>query len=89
MENHFYHISWPPLIVTIFITHVLNCVMGAMPMQDVHTLMNLWKIKFVSHDQIVTAQNTSILINTNIILSLLSYVLNIECLTEPFCYLYM
>ena len=22
MENHFYHISWAPLIVTIFITHV-------------------------------------------------------------------
>ena len=24
MENHFYHIKWPPLNVTIFITHVRN-----------------------------------------------------------------
>ena len=29
MINHFYHIGWPPLNVTIFITHVRNCVMGA------------------------------------------------------------
>ena len=27
--NHFYHIRWPPLNVTIFITHARNCVMGA------------------------------------------------------------
>ena len=32
MENHFYHIRWPPLNVTIFITHVHNCLMGATPM---------------------------------------------------------
>ena len=24
MENHFYHIKWPPLNVTIFITHMQN-----------------------------------------------------------------
>ena len=24
MENHLYHIKWPPLNVTIFITHVRN-----------------------------------------------------------------
>ena len=30
--NHFYHISWDPLHVTIFITHVRYCVMGATPM---------------------------------------------------------
>ena len=32
MENHFYHIRLPPFNVTIFITHVHNCVMGATPM---------------------------------------------------------
>ena len=32
MENHFYHIRRPPLNVTICITHVRNCVMGATPM---------------------------------------------------------
>ena len=32
MENHFYHIRWPPLNVTIFITHVRNCVMGDTPL---------------------------------------------------------
>ena len=32
MENHFYHIRCPPLNVTIFITHMINCVMGATPM---------------------------------------------------------
>ena len=35
MENHFYHIRWPPLNVTIFNTifntHMRNCVMGATP----------------------------------------------------------
>ena len=29
----FYHIRRPPLNVTIFITHVRNCVMGASPME--------------------------------------------------------
>ena len=29
MENHFYHIKGPPLNVTISITHVRNCMMGA------------------------------------------------------------
>ena len=24
MENYFYHIRWPPLNITIFITHVRN-----------------------------------------------------------------
>ena len=32
MKNHFYHIRCPPLNVTIFITQVRNCVMGATPM---------------------------------------------------------
>ena len=32
LENRFYHIMCPPLNVTIFITHVRNCVMGATPM---------------------------------------------------------
>ena len=32
MENHFYHIMWPSLNVTIFIMHMRNCVMGATPM---------------------------------------------------------
>ena len=32
METHFYHVRWPPLNVTIFITHVRNCEMGATPM---------------------------------------------------------
>ena len=36
MENHFNHIMWPPWNVTIFITHVCNCVMGAMPMIYLH-----------------------------------------------------
>ena len=31
-KNHFYHIWLPSLNVTIFITHVRNCVMGATPM---------------------------------------------------------
>ena len=35
MENHFYHIRWPPLNVTIFITHVPKWVMGATPMAAV------------------------------------------------------
>ena len=34
MENHFYHIRWPPLNVTICITHVRNCVMGATPVMN-------------------------------------------------------
>ena len=29
IENHFYHISQPPLNVTVFIMHVRLCVMGA------------------------------------------------------------
>ena len=32
MENHFYHIRLPPWNVTIFITHVCNCIIGATPM---------------------------------------------------------
>ena len=32
MGNHIYQIRGSPLNVTIFITHVLNCVMGATPM---------------------------------------------------------
>ena len=32
MENHFYHIRWPPLNNTIVITYVRNCAMGATPM---------------------------------------------------------
>ena len=32
MINHLYHIGWSPLNVTIFITHMCNCVMGAMSM---------------------------------------------------------
>ena len=32
MENHYDHIRWFPLNVTIFDTHVRNCVMGATPM---------------------------------------------------------
>ena len=32
MENHFNHIRWPPLYVTIFIMHVRNWAMGATPM---------------------------------------------------------
>ena len=31
-KKHIYHIRWTPLIVTIYITHVRNCVMGATPM---------------------------------------------------------
>ena len=31
MKNHFYHIRLPPLNVTVFITQVRNCVMGATP----------------------------------------------------------
>ena len=27
MENHFYHMRWPPLNVTIFIMHMRNCLM--------------------------------------------------------------
>ena len=34
MENHFYRNRLPPLNVTIFITHMLNYVMGATPMQN-------------------------------------------------------
>ena len=33
IDNHFYHIRRHPLNVSIYITHVDNCVMGAMPMQ--------------------------------------------------------
>ena len=32
MENHFYHIRWPPLNLTIFIIYVRNCVVGVTPM---------------------------------------------------------
>ena len=35
MENQFYHIRSPPLNVTIFITHMRSCVMGASPMMTV------------------------------------------------------
>ena len=38
MENHLYHIRRPPLNVTIFITHVRNCVMGATPDIDLDKL---------------------------------------------------
>ena len=34
IENHFYHIMWSPLNVTIFITHVRNCVIEATPVAD-------------------------------------------------------
>ena len=34
MENHFYHIKWPPLNVAIFIMYTWTYVMGAMPMTD-------------------------------------------------------
>ena len=36
-----YHIRWPPLNVTIFITHVRNCVIGATPMHIIHSEMVL------------------------------------------------
>ena len=53
MENHFYHIRWPPLNVTIFIMHMRNCIMGATPMsvskrgcrilrKAMHTVQNGW-----------------------------------------------
>ena len=29
IENHFYHIRWPPLNVTIFIMQLRYCMMGA------------------------------------------------------------
>ena len=32
MEDYFYHIRWPPLNITIFITHVRNCVIEAAQM---------------------------------------------------------
>ena len=32
MENHFNRNRWPPLNVTIFITHMRNCVMEATSM---------------------------------------------------------
>ena len=35
MENHLYRIRWPPLNVTIFITHEYKYVMGATPMQTI------------------------------------------------------
>ena len=37
MINRFYNLGLPPLNVTIFNTHVRNCVMGARPMK-----YNLW-----------------------------------------------
>ena len=40
IENHFYHIRWPPLNVTIFIAHVRNCEMEATSMS--HFYLNLW-----------------------------------------------
>ena len=33
VENNVSHIRWPLLHVTIFITNVRNCVMGATPME--------------------------------------------------------
>ena len=33
MENHFYHIRWSPLSVTILLRMGVYCVMGAMPMR--------------------------------------------------------
>ena len=39
MENHFYHIRWPPLNVTIFNMHVCNRLLGATPMNVVHSLL--------------------------------------------------
>ena len=49
MENHFWHIRLPLLNVTIFITHMRNCVMGASPMQ-----MNLvsCNILYSSYDKL-------------------------------------
>ena len=41
MINHFYYIGWLPLNVTIFITHMRNCVMGATPM-DLDITVILW-----------------------------------------------
>ena len=35
VENHVYHIRYPPLNVTIFITHVRNCVQGATPLDHI------------------------------------------------------
>ena len=36
MENQFHHIRWPPLSVTIFITHVHNYIMVATPIEPAH-----------------------------------------------------
>ena len=49
MENQFYHISWPPLNVTIFIAHVRNLRNGSYAngiLQNMKPVMyktwNLW-----------------------------------------------
>ena len=42
MENYFYHIRWPPFNVTIFITHVRNCVIGATPMKIIRFWFHLY-----------------------------------------------
>ena len=41
MDNHFYHIRRHPLNVSIFISHVDNCVMGATPMQKGIKLLSM------------------------------------------------
>ena len=35
MKNHFYHIKWPPLNVTILIRTCVTCVMGATQMINI------------------------------------------------------
>ena len=46
IEKHFNHIVWPPLNVTISITHVRDCVMGATPiigcLKTTQTCHNNW-----------------------------------------------
>ena len=47
----FYHISWPPLSVTIFIMHMRNCVMGAAPM--VEKIEGPWRGNILVHINII------------------------------------
>ena len=49
MENHFYHIRWPLLNVTIFIMHVHNCVMGATPMNTILSRSEFFPLRAVSY----------------------------------------
>ena len=60
VENHFSHISWPPLNVSIFITLVRNCAIGATSMFAIincfveNKMLTLMHLYIITHIKFIT-----------------------------------